>query len=122
MYWQTALDGAGHRLSGQHDYILQFPPGELPPNSAFWSVTMYYTNHTFVDNSIDRYSISSSSGLVLNANGSLDIYIQTTLPAGHEAYWRPAPDGNFLLFLRVYLPGRAILNGSYIVPPVVEVG
>jgi len=121
MYWQTAVDGAGHRLNGQHDYILQFPPGGLPPNSAFWSVTMYYTNHTFVDNSINRYSVSDRSGLVLNANGSLDIYIQNTPPAGHESNWLPAPTGNFLLFLRVYLPGPAILNGSYKVPPLVEV-
>jgi hypothetical protein len=121
MYWQTAVDGAGHRLNGQHDYILYFPPGRLPPNSAFWSVTMYYSNHTFVDNSINRYEVSDSSGLVLNANGSLDIHIQNTPPAGNESNWLPAPTGNFLLFLRVYLPGQSILNGSYKVPPVVEV-
>lgn len=121
MYWQTAVDGAGHRLNGQHDYILSFPPGGLPPNGAFWSVTMYYSNHTFVDNPINRYDVSSSSGLVLNANGSLDIYIQNAPPAGHESNWLPAPTGDFLLFLRVYLPGPAILNGSYKVPPVVEV-
>jgi hypothetical protein len=121
VYWQTALDGAGHRLDGQHDYILQFPPGGLPPNSGFWSVTMYYSNHTFVSNPIDRYEVSDNSGLVVNANGSLDIYIQNTPPAGHESNWLPAPTGNFLLFLRIYLPGTAVLNGSYEVPPVVEV-
>ena len=121
MYWQTYVDGTGQRLSGQHDYVLQFPPGGLPPNGAFWSVTMYFTNHTFVDNPINRYSVSGTSGLILNANGSLDIYIQNTPPAGHESNWLPAPTGDFLLFLRVYLPGPAVLNGSYKVPPVVEV-
>jgi len=59
---------------------------------------------------------------VPNANGSLDIYIQNTPPAGHESNWLPAPTGDFTLFLRVYLPGQAILNGTYKVPPVVEVG
>ncbi|MGI0091016.1 MAG: hypothetical protein ACREBS_04855 [Nitrososphaerales archaeon] len=34
-YWQAYFDGAAHRLNDQHDYILQFPPGVLPPNSAF---------------------------------------------------------------------------------------
>src|SRR5580704_11281644 len=55
VYWQSYFDGAGHRLTGQHGYILQFPPGGLPPNSAFWSVTMYYINHTMVNNPINRY-------------------------------------------------------------------
>lgn len=121
VYWQTAKDGAGQRLNGQNDYVMQFPPGELPPNSGFWSVTMYYTNHTFVSNSIDRYEVSDNSGLVLNANGSLDIYIQNAPPAGHESNWLPAPTGDFLLFLRIYVPGQAVLNGTYRPPPVVEV-
>jgi hypothetical protein len=41
VYWQAYFDSTGHRLNGQYDYILQFPPGGLPPNDAFWSVTMY---------------------------------------------------------------------------------
>jgi hypothetical protein len=121
-YWRATVDGAGQTLNGQHDYILYFPPGGLPPNNAFWSVTMNTAKGLFfVNNSINRYEVSDRSGLVLNANGSLDIYIQNTPPAGHESNWLPAPTGKFLLFLRVYLPGPAILNGSYKVPPVVEV-
>src|SRR5438034_8713097 len=34
------IDGAGHTLSGERDFILHFPPGGLPPNDAFWSLTM----------------------------------------------------------------------------------
>ena len=122
MYWSTTVDGAGQTLSGQHDYVMQFPAGGLPPNSAFWSVTMYTTGYKFADNSINRFDVSSTSGLVPNANGSVDIYIQNAPPAGNESNWLPAPTGNFLLFLRVYAPGQSILNGSYRVPPVVEVG
>ena len=40
MYWWTNVDGAGHTLSGAHDYIMHFPAGGLPPNNAFWSLTM----------------------------------------------------------------------------------
>jgi hypothetical protein len=58
---------------------------------------------------------------VPNADGSIDIYIQNTAPAGHESNWLPAPSGDFKLWLRVYLPGAAILDGKYNVPPVVEV-
>jgi hypothetical protein len=120
VYWSTTVDGAGQTLNGQHDYVMQFPAGGLPPNSAFWSLTMYGTNYKFVSNSIDRYDLGSTSGLVPNANGSVDIYIQNAPPAGNGSNWLPAPTGNFLLFLRVYLPGPTILNGSYKVPSVVE--
>lgn len=120
MYWTTKKDGAGLKLSGAHDYILHFPPGELPPNNAFWSLTMGDAHNHFVPNSINRYSVSDRSGLVPNVNGSVDVYIQNAAPAGNESNWLPASSGNFILWLRVYLPGKAILEGQYKVPPVVE--
>ena len=121
MYWWTNSDGAHHALSGEHDYVMHFPPGGLPPNKAFWSITMGDAGNHFVANPINRYSVSDRSGLVPNADGSVDIYLQNTAPAGHEPNWLPAPAGNFILWLRVYIPGEAILKGEYIVPPVVEV-
>jgi hypothetical protein len=47
--------------------------------------------------------------------------LQRTAPAGHESNWLPAPAGKFILWLRVYIPGAAILDGTYAVPPVVRV-
>jgi hypothetical protein len=120
MYWTTSKDGAGQTLSGAHDYILHFPAGQLPPNNAFWSLTMADASQHFVPNAINRYSVGDRSGLVANADGSVDIYIQNTDPAGHESNWLPAPTGNFVLWLRAYLPGASILNGSYQVPPVTQ--
>jgi hypothetical protein len=121
MYWTTKVDEAGQKLSGEHDYIMHFPAGQLPPNNAFWSLTMSDAKNRFVANPINRYSVGDRSGLVSNADGSVDIYIQNTAPAGHESNWLPAPSGNFILWLRAYLPGQAILNGEYKVPPVIEV-
>ena len=77
-------------------------------------------NH-FVANPLNRYTVSDRSGLVSNPDGSVDIYIRNTAPAGHESNWLPAPTGNFILWLRVYLPDQAVLNGKYRVPPVVEI-
>jgi hypothetical protein len=121
MYWRTNIDGAGHTLSGEHDYILHFPPGGLPPNDAFWSLTMADAKERFVANPINRYSVGDRSGLVPNADGSVDIYIQDAAPAGHESNWLPAPAGKFRLWLRAYIPGAAILDGEYNVPPVIKV-
>ena len=121
MYWTTSGDGAGHVLSGQRNYIIHFPPGGLPPNDAFWSLTMGDAQNHFVANPLNRYSVSDRSGLVPNNDGSVDIYLQNAAPAGHESNWLPAPAGNFILWLRVYIPGAAILRQEYQVPPIVEV-
>jgi hypothetical protein len=121
MYWWTNTDGAGHTLSGAHGYVMHFPAGGLPPNHAFWSITMGDARNHFVANPLNRYSVSDRSGLAQNPDGSVDIFIQNPAPAGHESNWLPAPSGQFILWLRVYIPGEAILNGEYAVPPVVEV-
>jgi hypothetical protein len=121
MYWWANVDGAGHTLSGTHDYIMHFPPGGLPPNRAFWSLTMGDAKNHYVPNPLNRYSVGDRSGLVPNADGSVDIYLQNTAPTGHESNWLPAPSGNFILWLRVYIPADAILRGEYTVPPVAKV-
>lgn len=121
MYWTASVDGAGHTLSGCHDYIMCFPADGLPPNHAFWSLTMGDAKNRFVENSINRYSVSDRSGLVPNADGSFAIYIQSNAPTGRESNWLPAPSGKFILWLRVYMPDAKILAGKYDVPPVVEV-
>ena len=121
MYWTTGKDGAGQTLSGSHNYMLHFAAGQLPPSKAFWSLTMGDAGNHFVQNSINRYSVSDRSGLQPNADGSVDIYISGTTPTGHESNWLPAPTGDFILWLRVYLPGQAVLDGEYQMPPVVQV-
>jgi len=119
-YWTTTADGSGQTLTGRHDYVLHFPPGQLPPNGAFWSLTMTDVVGYMVANPINRSSFDDRSNLATNADGSIDIYLQQRAPAGHEQNWLPTPSGKFKLMLRAYLPGEAILNGTYRVPPVVR--
>jgi len=121
MYWTTRKDGAGHGLNGGHNYRMHFPPQGLPPNDAFWSLTMGDAKNRFVANPINRYSVSDRSGLVPNPDRSVDIYVQKTAPKGHESNWLPAPIGKFILWLRVYVPGAAILEGKYKIPPIIQV-
>ncbi|MDQ2800537.1 MAG: DUF1214 domain-containing protein [Armatimonadota bacterium] len=120
MYWRTNVDGSGRTLSGEHNYVLHFPPNGLPPNDAFWSLTMADAKERFVSNAINRYNVGSHSGLIQNGDGSTDIYIQNAAPNGRNQNWLPAPTGEFRLWLRVYMPGQAVLDGKYIVPPVEE--
>jgi len=121
VYWMATTDSTKKILNGRHDYLLHFPAGQTPPTEAFWSLTITDTVGYMVSNSIDRHSVSDRSGLTANSDGSIDIYIQSAAPATHETNWLPAPAGNFKLTLRAYLPGDAVLNGEYRVPPVQKV-
>ena len=121
VYWQATVDGAKQKLNGQKNYMLHFPPGGLPPNKAFWSLTITNPRGAMVVNAIERYSVSDRSGLAANDDGSVDIYIRNSAPQGHESNWLPAPDSNFKLWLRVYQPDKSVLSGEYRAPPVTEV-
>lgn len=120
-YWTTTMDGDGRALAGGSAYVLRFPPGGLPPNEAFWSLTVTDPVGYMVRNSAGRSSFDDRSDLARNADGSIDIYVQHEAPTGREQNWLPAPAGKFKLTLRAYLPGASILDGTYRVPPVERV-
>ena len=116
----------GHAYDGSSKYVMHFPKGQLPPVSGFWSLTMYDGNYFFVNNPINRYSISARQKLKSNPDGSVDLYIQKNSPGPEkEENWLPAPDGKFILMLRLYWPNEkspSIINGSWEIPPVKKVG
>ncbi len=111
---------------GSEKYVLKFKKGLLPPVEGFWSLTMYDEHYFFVDNPLNRYSISPRQDLKANADGSVDLYLQHESPgAEKEANWLPAPKGKFILMLRLYWPNEgspSILDGSWAIPPVVKAG
>jgi hypothetical protein len=119
-YWTTSVDSAGKKLGGEHAYRLRFPPGHLPPNDAFWSLTATDTVGYMVSSPTGRSSVDDHSGLVRKPDGSVDILLQSQMPSGPAQNWLPTPTGRFKLMLRAYLPGAAILNGTYRVPPVMK--
>ena len=120
-YWTAGVDNEGSKLSGEHVYRLHFPPGQLPPNDAFWSLTATDTVGYMVNNPTGRSSVDDHCGLVTNADGSVDILLQPQQPSGPTPNWLPTPAGRFKLMLRAYLPGATIVDGGYQVPPVVKV-
>jgi hypothetical protein len=120
-YWTTSVDSAGKKLSGEHIYRLNFPPGHLPPNDAFWSLTATDPVGYMVSNPTGRSSVDDHSGLATGPDGSVVILLQSQAPDGPAQNWLPTPTGRFKLMLRAYLPGAAIVDGSYVVPSVVRV-
>ncbi|PYI38048.1 hypothetical protein CVS30_12575 [Arthrobacter psychrolactophilus] len=119
-YATIYVDADGEQLVGSNNYVLHFDPA--PPVGAFWSLTMYSVPEFFlVDNSARRYSIGDrTSGLISNADGSIDIYLGAEEPIdpARRANWLPAPEGDFRPLLRMYEPDVSIINGSYPLPAV----
>jgi len=114
------------KYSGAKKYVMHFEKGELPPADGFWSLTMYDAQYFFVDNPLNRYNVSSRSKFKPNKDGSIDLYIQNESPGkDKEANWLPAPKEEFILMLRLYWPKEkppSIIDGSWKIPPVKEVG
>jgi len=107
---------------GNYEYTMRFEKGQLPPVKGFWSLTMYDENMFFIENPINRYSMSMRTNPKFDQDGSLVIYIQNESPGrDKEANWLPAPKGKFHLMLRLYWPDESqpsIIDGSWVIPPV----
>jgi len=125
VYPTSQKDGEGRKYNGENKYVMHFPKDQLPPAQGFWSLTMYDANYFFVNNPLNRYSISARQNLKSNPDGSTDLYIQKDSPgADKEANWLPAPSGDFVLMLRLYWPDESdpsIIDGSWQIPPVKKV-
>jgi hypothetical protein len=111
---------------GSEKYVLTFTKDATPPVGGFWSLTMYDENYFFVENPLNRYSISPRQDLKANADGSIDLLLQHESPgADQESNWLPAPPGKFVLMMRLYWPNEtapSILDGSWVIPPVTKAG
>lgn len=69
---QKDADGKDY-VGSEHEYVMRFEPGPVPPVNGFWSLTMYNPDFFFVPNAIDRYSPSQRDTFVTNTDGSADL-------------------------------------------------
>ena len=127
VYYHTFRDSNGDPLdggNGQNQYVLQFPSGQQPDVTRFWSLHAYLpVGIELVPNSADKYNVAAyTPGLVTNSDGSVTVLMSRDLPNGFpEANWLPIPkDGNFSIMLRAYGPQGSVLNNTYVPPPIVK--
>ena len=105
VYPTSEADADGKPYDGANKYVMHFDKGQTPPVNGFWSLTMYNAEYFFVDNPLNRYTVSPRSEFKPNADGSIDIYIQNESPGkDKEANWLPAPKDKFILMMRLYWP------------------
>ena len=123
VYPTSEVGADGKPYDGAMKYVMRFPKGQLPPATGFWSLTMYNAEYFFVDNPLNRYTLSSRNKLKANPDGSTDLYIQKDSPGpDRESNWLPAPPGRFILMLRLYWPKEkdpSILDATW-TPPAVK--
>jgi hypothetical protein len=76
-----------------------------------------------VANPINRYLINSPmlSGLKANDKGEIVIYLRHETPGTDlESNWLPAPDDDFYVVMRLYLPKPEAVGGRW-KPPAIEI-
>jgi hypothetical protein len=124
MYVRPVGERGDAIYDGGKMWRIHFAPGQLPPVSGFWSLSMYERTREgqsfFTENPLKRYAIGDRTpGLKTNDDGSLDLWIGHRDPGEERrANWLPAPLGPFTMTLRAYLPESTFLNGDYRLPPV----
>jgi len=104
-YAYAATDKHGNYLDGGKNYSLHIPAN--PPAKDFWSVCAYdpqtrselQTSQPFPSKSNKR------DKLIVNADGSVDLYYGPKAPAGKEANWtQTVPGKGWFVLLRLYGP------------------
>lgn len=126
IYFVGLTDSDKQLLSGDSRYEIRFPADALPGSEvdAFWSVTLYSVpDYRVVDNPLKRYGLNNVSPLKKNSDGSLSIWLASSMPKGIPASnWLPTPAGKgFSLNLRMYVPKQDVRDGTWFPPAIGKV-
>jgi hypothetical protein len=105
-YAICARDSAGEYMDGSESYKLTLPADV--PAKDFWSIVVYDPQTRSMLQTDQPYPSKNNErnrDLVLNADGSTDLYFGPEAPAGHEKNWiQTVPGKAWFLCLRLYGP------------------
>ena len=107
-------DSAGNPLTGKKNYNIHLPPGI--PASNFWSVIVYCNETDLMIHTDQSWPsvYSSSKKLLVNQDGSVDVWFGPKAPAGKENNWiQTIPGKGWNMILRLYEPLEAWVNGTW---------
>ena len=117
-YLLTIADKDGALLDGGMTYRLAVPANA--PVRQYWSATVYdRATHAPIRNARWPSRSSQTPGLQENADGSVDIYLGPTSPAGQESNWIPtSADGGFEVLFRFYGPEKPLFEKTWRLPDI----
>ena len=103
--WSAFVDSKGNPLDGGKNYRLRLPANA--PVKDFWSVIVYDDQTRSMLQTDQQFpSVSSQTqGLLVNEDGSVDVYFGPKAPAGKENNWvQTVPGTAWNTLLRLYGP------------------
>jgi len=102
------LDANGNYLDGRKTYKINIPKD--PPAERFWSMCVYdpQTRSMLQTSQPLPSKQSQRDNLIVNDDGSVDLYYGPDAPAGKEANWtQTVPGKGWFVVLRLYSPTEA---------------
>jgi hypothetical protein len=120
-YLWTYKDAAGGFLDGAKNYRLRIPANV--PAKEFWSVLVYDSlSRSELQNGEKFPSVSKYTDPKANADGSVDVYFDPTMPPGQEKNWikTVANKGWFPIF-RFYGPLESLYDKSWVLSDIEKV-
>jgi hypothetical protein len=102
----TSADG--QPLNAMNDYVIRITAEEMPPATAFWSLTLYdNANGFFMPNDRKKYSVGENAGMQLDEEGGITIHVAAEQPEGvPDENWLPLVRGDYAIdvLMRIYAP------------------
>ena len=112
-YAITYKDAAGNMLDGSGTYRLTMPADV--PVTQFWQIPVYSNKtRSLINAEQKRPTRSSTDDLLVNDDGSVDVYFGPTAPEGREQNWiQTIPGEGWFVLLRLYGPLEPILEKTW---------
>jgi hypothetical protein len=110
----ATFDSNGKPLNGSKNYKFHFPPNI--PASHFWSVIVYdnLTRQIIRTDQAWPSVFSSSRKLLVNQDGSVDVWFGPTAPVNKEYNWvKTLPGKGWNMILRLYYPLESWFNKTW---------
>jgi hypothetical protein len=115
-YYISGLrDSAGDLLNGGDTYRLNVPADT--PAEDFWSVIVYSMETKGFIRGNERVGLATPDmeSMIINDNGSVDVYFGPKAPEGLESNWIPTGEDWFILF-RLYGPKEGWFESGWKLP------